>query len=244
MKNNTAPKMTVGQMKELIAAIVESIPANLPFGVAQYWIGRKGELGIGVGELLRSIGDIEVKKILAALAVWQKFYFEFFGIKTNFEKIKIPVVMTGFDRLIVVAQGLPLNEVYGKCTERFQCSCYKDDLNKTIIRNDRNPDKGPYAVWVRDRVEADEEVINFSADDLKKEKIHGITLLERLLYELKYWKDIGEHLDKEGTTLCAGSRDSDGLVPRAYWRDGQFNVNWSGPQGYDSSLRTRVVISC
>jgi len=41
---------------------------------------------------------------------------------------------------------------------------------------------------VRDRQEADEENKNLSANQLKEQQFQGMTLMERLLYELIYWR--------------------------------------------------------
>ena len=178
------------------------------------------------------------------ISSWKDFYQKFFGIAPDFSNIKIPEKQPGFDRLIIVAQGLTLNQVYGKCTENFPCSRYADDLDKAIIqKNDRDPGKGSYAIWVRDRIEADEELQNLSADVLKQKNIPGITLLERLLYELKYWIETEKHLDIQNWTLCAGSRDSGGGVPSAGWLGSKFEVSWCHSRSADPYLRARAAVS-
>jgi hypothetical protein len=42
---------------------------------------------------------------------------------------------------------------------------------------------------------------------LAARNIRGHYLLERLLYELKYFAETGKHLDIDNLTLCSGSRD-------------------------------------
>jgi len=90
--------------------------------------------------------------------------------------------------------------------------------------------------------EADEDLKNKSANDLKREGIAGITLRERLLYELEYFKKTGQHLDIDNITLCAGSRGSDGGVPRVGWRSGWVGVSWCGPEGSRAGLRSRRAV--
>jgi len=50
-------------------------------------------------------------------------------------------------------------------------------------------------------------------------------LEERLIYELKYFKESGKHLDAKYETLCAGSY-CDGQVFRIYWRNKLYVRYW------------------
>ena len=63
-----------------------------------------------------------------------------------------------------------------------------------------------------------------------------MTLLERLILEVKYFTETGKHLDVKGVTLCTGSRNSDGNVPYVDWFSdasevcvGWYDVDDSGP---------------
>jgi len=102
---------------------------------------------------------------------------------------------------------------------------------------------GTYAIWVRDRVEADEEHKNKSAKDLANGNISGETLLERLLHELKYFLETSKHLDLTNITLCSGSRDSDGSVSDVGWRGDRLCVDWDGPGLAVGILRAREVVA-
>jgi hypothetical protein len=186
--------------------------------------------------------------VSAALADWQRFYRDFFGIKTDFSSIEVPETCLGFDRLIVIAKNLSPNQAFDVCQQKFPCWRYTEDLNEaTKDRNDREATQD-YAIWVRDRQEADEELKNLTVDQLKEKGIKGITLLERIIFELKFWDEIGKHLDEKSITYCYGSRLSGGRVPRAGWRGGGFRVAWFGvywssPRRADSALRARAVVS-
>jgi hypothetical protein len=92
--------------------------------------------------------------------------------------------------------------------------------------------------------EADEDLKNKSANDLEKEGIKGITLRERIIFELEFFKETGEHLDVKNVTLCSGSRDSAGSVPRAYWHVVEFGVGRYGADDRDDILRSRQAVSC
>lgn len=94
-------------------------------------------------------------------------------------------------------------------------------------------------------VEADPDLANKSAEDLEREGIEGITLRERLLLELQYFKETGNHLDKDSWTLCAGSRNSVGCVPCVHWYPdgGEVYVRWFCADFRDSYVRSRVAVS-
>lgn len=184
------------------------------------------------------------------LEPWAVFYerrfpgaFAATGGRDGFYALEIPPVREGFTRLIVVLKGLTMNAVYAACEKQFPCWRYADDLDADIPVNSRMP-VSSYAIWVRDRVEADEEFADLSANDLAPTGHKGTVLLERMLYELKFFDETGgSHLDLKNLTLCTGSRDADGDVPRAHWRGGEFRVDWATPRYRDPSLRSREVVS-
>lgn len=181
-------------------------------------------------------------EILLPVQGWQDFYRKHFGVDVDFSTITIPKHRPGFDRLIIVVQGLTLNQTYNVCVRQFPCWRYAEDLDKAISHNDRDAKNGGYAVWFRNRQEADEELKNISADQLAEQKIPGITLLERLLYELKYWNEAGEHLDISNWTFCTGSRNADGYVPRVNWSGGRLKVTWRYSYDYTGILRSRAAV--
>lgn len=178
----------------------------------------------------------------AQLKDWERLYKKMFGLKKDFSNLKIPAHKDGFDRLIIVAQGMTSNKIYNKIKELMPAWKYSDNLDEiTSVRKATND----YAIWIRDRVEADEELKNKSANDLEKEGVIGITLEERLLYELKYFQETGKHLDVQNVTLCSGSRHPDGSVPRAHWHEhgGEVSVGWYNASFADDDLRCRVAVS-
>jgi len=194
------------------------------------------------GELQRIIDASG--KVLTEITDWQQFYHDLFGLEIDLLGLSVPAKKKGFDRLVIVAQGMTLQRLYDNCVKL--CPCWKwtdDDLDK-IVQSERTAKDGTYAVWFRDVVEADEELKNLSANDLKEKGIPGITLEERLLMELKYFKETGNHLDIKSWTLCSGSRCSDGRVPRVDWDSGRLRVDWYPPDGANGSLRSRRAVSC
>ncbi len=132
----------------------------------------------------------------AQVKEWEEFYQDVFGVKPDFSSLAIPEKQEGFDRLIIVAQGITAQRAYDKCAELFPSSSSVGDMKRMW------QDRGAYAIWIRDRVEADEELKRVSVRELA---VPGISLLGRLLYELKYFKETRKHLDRKNTTLCTGS---------------------------------------
>lgn len=226
--------------------MIGELPGDKILGMLVDWAQKLRYGGITLeefGRFLKRENPFLESNISAIIDGWQSFYKEFFGIELDFSKINIPEKQQGFDRLIVIAKGFTPRQVFEICQKNFPCWCYAGDLDKkTQGRNDREP-IDHYAIWVRERREADEELKNLSAEDLEKKNIKGITLLERLLLELKFWDETGEHLDVKNITLCAGSRYSNGNVPNADWNDGRFKVNWSGPWDGLLRVRARVAVS-
>lgn len=172
---------------------------------------------------------------------WEDFYSDLFGIEIDLSSVKVPKKRKGFDRLIVVAQGVTPQRAYDKCSELFPSRNWTgEDLDE--VESERTSKDGHYAVWFRDRVEADEELKDLS-DDLKERDVPVITLEERFIYELKYFRETGEHLDRRSFTLCLGSRDSCGGVPRVGWCGGGFRVGWSSPDSRRGArLRARQAV--
>ncbi len=240
---NARKTTTLGQLRELCARVIDALPLEkLSPEVAQGWI----EDPRGLAEALRKALISPVKDLSSQLKDWKNFYKKFFGIDADFSSVRVPERNYGFDRLIVVAQGLTPNRVFQACKDKdyFPCWHYGRDLNKeTRGRNDREPTQH-YAVWIRGRVEADEELKDLSAETLKERGIQGITLLERLIFEFKHWDETGGHLDDhQSVTLCSGSRHSDGSVPYVHWLAGKFKVGRYNPRNASFDVRTRAVVS-
>ena len=226
---------TFGQMKDISSMVIQAVP-EMTFEEATICLRKKGEIIERIRGCFPKAGTDD------AVSSWELFYREIFGLTADFSQLKLPPKRPGFDRLIIVAKGLTLNQVYETCAKHFPCWRYTEDLNTAVPTNDRTPTE-TYAIWVRDRIEADEELKNLSADDLSGQKTKGVTLLERMLHELKYFLETGKHLDIENWTLCNGSRDSGGDVPSASWRDGGFKVCWYYCRDRDPYLRSREAVS-
>ncbi len=177
------------------------------------------------------------------LVEWCNFYRDEFGIELNLSNLVIPLKREGCDCLLIIASGITIEQVFQKCKSKFGAwKCTDTDLDQAVPTNDRTNSE-TYAIWVRDRQKADEELMNKSANQLAQEKIPGITLLERLIYELKYFKETGKHLDINSWALCSGSRYTGGDVPSVFWSDVKLVVYWADVDGADDCLHSREVVS-
>lgn len=148
-------------------------------------------------------------------------------------------------RVLVVPKGLtPMMVVEASRKRGMRFELYGVNLDKDVRENERDPNRdGTYVIQVRDRKEADEELKNLSGNDLRKQNAKTMTLLERLLYGFKRFVETGEHLDVADITLCAGSRYSDGGVPRVSCSDGIVGVHWYSPSDALPFLGARAVVS-
>lgn len=165
------------------------------------------------------------------------------GVKVDISHVYVPQCPGEGYRLLLIP-NLSYEELFQLCKKKFSCWKWTDkSLNEVVTFSERTAKNGPYAIWVRDRQEADEELKNLSANDIKKQNITTETLHERLAHELDYFEDTGEHLDLNNWTLCAGSRCSDGGVPGVVWLGGGLYVFGYDPGRAFDYLRARLAVS-
>lgn len=242
MKNQTAQArtMTAGQMKDIVSALVETIPSNLSFEVAEQIIGSKGNLSKKVKNIFTSMIENPYADILLD---WEHFYLKHFQKTYDFASLAVPVCPGSEWRLLVVV-GLALEQLYVKCKELFPCWRWTDnDFDKIVTKNERDAKNSAYAIWVKSDVEADENLKNLSANDIKTQGMSTETLAERLVHELKFFTETGKHLDVTNITLCAGSRYDDGVVPFVHWYDRKMHVSGYSPGVRNARLRSRQAVS-
>ncbi len=160
--------------------------------------------------------------------------------KRDLSGLWIPEHQEGFDRLLVMPQGMTTNKAFDRLTAAgIPVWRYTDNLNITFSARLANAD---YAVWVRDRQEADEEWKEKSANDALAAFVNGITLPERLVFEEDYFLETGNHLDEQNITLCSGSRSPGGNVPVVCWLVDEVLVRWCEARGALGNLRCREVV--
>jgi hypothetical protein len=174
------------------------------------------------------------------LSEWEQFYLKHFDTYDLTHLVVPPCPGDGW-RLLIIAD-VPLEELHAGCKELFPCwSWTGNGIGEIAAFNERDARNGPYAIWVMDSVEGDEELKNLSANEVKERGVATETLAERLIHELKFFTETGGHLDMKNVTLCTGSRDPSGVVPGVCWRDGEMSIIWSLPYYRSDTLRSRQV---
>ena len=155
------------------------------------------------------------------------------------------VAHPGYRPLIMPKHELITTQrLYDSCRERFNCWKYTShSLDNVVVMNSRDPRKGSYVAWFRDRVEADEELSNLSAIKLEKMKIPGITLLEREVMEYDYFNRTNGHLDIDNMTICSGSRYLCGDLPRVRWDGEKCFVHWFFTDRECAIMRSRQLFA-
>lgn len=204
-----------------------------------YHLGHKTELKKKLREVF-SITD----EFQAIREEWQNFYKEKFNWTVDFSSIIIPAMPTnGKWRLIFIPKGMTMNLAFRIASGLFTSWRYADDLDSAVTKNIRNTENN-YAIWVRDEVEPDQEFLGKNTRQADPDMKIGITLLERIIFEIKYFTETGNHLDVKGLTFCSGSRVAVGGVPVAYLDCGDgFCVYWSGLGFSGSKCGIRSAVS-
>jgi hypothetical protein len=227
------------QLCSLVGFIVEFLATFFNASQVKYWLEHKTELK----KKLREVFSI-LDEYASIREEWQKFYKNHFGWDVDFSQVIIPAIPTnGKWRLLFIPKGMTLNLAFKICEKLFTSWKYYDNLDKAISKNIRNT-SSHYAVWVRDEVEPDIEFLGKSTHQADPDMKIGITLLERIIFEVKYFTETGNHLDVKGTTFCSGSRRSDGDVLDAGLSNvGKFKVGYSLLGGSGSRCGIRSAVS-
>jgi hypothetical protein len=175
---------------------------------------------------------------------WEKFYQNHWNEQVDFTKVRISEKPKGDYRLLIIKQDLTLEAVFQKCKELFNAWKFTDKpLDDVVTQNSRTPTTH-YAIWVRNTIEQDPEYLGKSIKDADPDMKIGITLLERLILELKHYQETKQHLDIKGITFCTGSRDAGGGVPCVYWLGGYsgLKVHWYDLGYCYSECGTRAAV--
>lgn len=205
-------------IREFDSIILNSLPTDehIVGRIISRFKGRdKSNLSSGIRELLLRfcVEGVVLSQASALIKDWNQFYNKYFGLNLNFSAINIPDTKRGFDRLILIPKGLTIEMVlsafYGKNVGIFRNMKVIEVQNSTSIYDIermgvRKSDKS-YALWVRDCEWSDTAHRGLSPEMSLSLNIPGITLLERLVYHLKYFDETGEHLDIDTQTFCTGS---------------------------------------
>ncbi|MES2023161.1 MAG: hypothetical protein V4439_00570 [Patescibacteria group bacterium] len=202
------------QLGSLTGFIVDFLATLLSVQEVSYWLGHKKELKKKIREVFVLDEYFDIRQ------EWQKFYKDFLGWDVDFSRVIIPVLPINKKfkyRLIFIANGLRLNEVFDAWDFTKHKDQYFGDLDKEISKNARNADKN-YAIWVVASVTPTHKFLGGDSYKVGKIMHDCITLLEMMVFAAKYFSETGKHL--EGVTDCSGSRrgnfEDDGDVPSIF----------------------------
>lgn len=246
MTNGTDPKSfkfitKLSILVGFVLQVVNEIFFSMSEDELQYWSGKKEKIRQQIREIF-NITDSYVKE----KEQWARFYQKHFAIGLPWDNtLKIPKKpVEGNWGLVIISQGLTLNQVYGAMSKAFKCWTYNDNLNKAVPINIRDT-KTAYAIWVREGLEPDEKYLGKSTNQADPGMNIGVTLLERMIMEIQSFDWTGKHLDVKGSTLCTGSRCSDGRVPCVgnASDDRGVMVHWYSSCNTDSIYGLREAVS-
>lgn len=177
---------------------------------------------------------------------WARHFRDFYGrtsIDAELKAMRWPSERLGFGWLVPVPKSIVASAVLAVLEQKQGVPISNNYGDVDAGRHNRSSARHGYAVRFRNRIEADEEWKEKSADDLKKLRVVGTTLTERLLLESIFVATTGNHLDIVNTTYCSGSRDPDGDVPYVNWYYGKLYVDWYNPSDANGDLRVREAVS-
>ena len=141
---------------------------------------------------------------------------------------------------ITDSSNVKTSEIMAQLRAKFSVYSYCDD--ETLDKDFPAP-KESTTRYFADTCEPDEATLGKPASEADKE-MKGITLRERLLFELAYFDKHGTHPDIIGWTLCTGSRDAGGVVPYVFLYGAEVRVLWAYPGFSDpwGGLRSAVSL--
>lgn len=214
---------------------------------AQNIAGHEGEFGRDVAALRRKWSATNLKLELERLVEQRtKFCQTYYGLSPDFSQVVLPPMRPGFGWTSLIPMGLTAEHVYSACSDHFPCWKYTIvSLDDRLDWNteERDARKGSYAIRIDDQVEVGKRLANLSADALATRDFTTVTLVERLDLELAFWVRKHQHLDVFSTTLCSGSRYTDGGIPGVCGgRSYGLNVSWCLPDRASVDLRSREVV--
>ncbi len=176
------------------------------------------------------------------LTIWQKIYYEWFGMEIDISDFQIPETYNPEKHfLVLVAKEISISAVVLAIEKRFNIYLCAEGLD-TSMKSDRSPQYGSYLILFNCNIEIEQ---GLSAKDLVKKGHKGITLLERLLLEILHYSKTKQHLDIDNWILCFGSCDYEGFIPILRWDsvDNCLDFAWEIFDNPHSVLCSRFVVS-
>ncbi len=216
MNNDAHPKASISVAKtimDLANFIAFFLASILSMERLVYWQGHKSEVKAKLRKALKEAFADLTDEFTEVRHDWEAYYLKAFKWTLDFSEVIIPQKPEGDWRLIFVAKGLTCDKVYTAWTFPKWKYTGDESIDVVVPTNVRTASEH-YAVWVSFGVEPDVEFLGKLTTQVDPDMKIGMTLLERMVLEGKYFDETGQHLDVVGATFCSGSRFVGGVVPR------------------------------
>ena len=154
---------------------------------------------------------------------WKNFYKTHFNWNVNFSQVIIPSKPDGKWLLIFVPSGIKLKFYFSLRKKNKSCRYFNEAFVKNIYTINE-----PYAKWVRDESESNQESFENSILPIVPSIEIGAILLEKIIFEIKYFTENVKHLEIKDLTFCSISHDEDVYhIPGSYFKKyGKLCIHW------------------
>lgn len=246
-----------GKLKELFTLGAQAMPSSLSLKEIDLLLGEKKGLAAKAirAAVFRVLGSQNPFQFaipldcLEDIMGWRKLQRDLFGAETDFI-FRMPRKRKGAGQLVVRFPGITALAIWEKCQETFPCGLGHGmggekwtEVSLEDLTSARTAEAGAYGVWLIDRMPYEEleafkkPFASTVRDDKNSEEslLGGITLEERLLYELKYYREYGHHASMEDSmNVCLGSQFIGGSKPTvSISKDNRFLLGCAIGYGYN-----------
>jgi hypothetical protein len=177
---------------------------------------------------------------------WEKFYKDQFGLEVDFSQTKVPDFLIGQQeskedwRLLGFPQGFySIDKAVEQANLLFPCDKYYEYLDEDMRGHTRNA-RSSYFIWVQNGINPSAYWIGKAPkrDGLNK----GLTLLEAIIFQMKYFLETGTHLNPECDTYCNGSRNKQDYIPCIGFKNGVCKIGWVEKESFGEKDGIREVL--
>lgn len=220
---------TLQKLGMLAGYIVEILASILSVQQIDFWTDSKNRATLKKN--LKKVFKIE--DIYQELREkWQNFYKDH-NWTVDFSGVIIPKKPEGKNWIvIIIAKGLTPLRIFNMMSKLFPSwKLWNDNDFKKII-SPRTADKH-YAIWVRNEVEPDQDLLNHSQNMMFEKNIIIETVEERMLHGMMHFLETGKHLDIKRITITS-SRSAGGDAVNVCWHPSSGRV---GVNGWDPGNR-------
>lgn len=246
----------LGILLGFVISIVTEIVTRFFFALnsdeAKALLQSKGVLSRKISDAFSEVFVATADEYTVQRTYWEGIYSTHYGIDADFSQVVVPKKpCDGKWRLVFMPKGLIINQAavaYQKVISdhdpKWELKQAVDDLDAAVTHNIRTQ-IADYAFWVCDEQEADKKLYAQATKQAIPHQSLGITVRERLVCGAVHFIETKRHLDEQNSTLCFGSRYSDGSIPYIYCNRDDYSVSvcWGDAEKscHDAGVRQVVV---